>query len=258
MGTDAGDRPRRYHRLMVDTATAPRRPATGRKLALFLGLACVAGLGGAAVLRWPELQRAWYLARLRREPSFFNEALSSSHPPIREACRRYVHEPRGGRQLVQVFLREIDSCAWSTGRPRTSSVLEPLLQTSTDHMALALRTDSSGHSYTCMSWRGKDGHSSFSMTAQPAHKEKRDFLLELLSGPAGNGYRLSWPFATRFGADGPDLEVHLASTAAIRAATEAAGGDDTAYLRKLGWPPLWGLGGLPSSAEHVCLIRKAP
>ena len=239
------------------TRTA-QRPAVGRRLAILLGLACVAGLGGAAVLRWPDLQRAWYLERLRREPSFFNEALSSSHPPIREACRRYIQEPEGGRQLVQVFLSEIDSCAWSTGRPRLSGVLEPLVQTSTDHMAFALRKDSSGHSYTCMSWRGKDGHSSFSMTARPAHEAKRDFLLELLSGSAGSGYRVSWPFATRSGADGPDLEVHIASTAAIRAATDAAGGDDTAYVRNLGWPPLWGLGGLPRAAEHVCLVRKVP
>jgi len=242
---------------MVETQTA-RRPAAGRRLALLLGLACVAGLGGAAVLRWPELQRAWYLERFRREPSFFREALVSTDPPLLDACRRYVQEPAGGRELVMAFLAEIVSCAWPTGRPGTSSVLDPLLGGPTDHMALALREDSSGHSYTCMSWRGKEGHSSFSMNAYPGIARKRNFLLDLLSECSGKTYRIPWSLSAPFGDGGPDLEVHVASVPAIRAATEAAGGDDTAYLRNLGWPPLWGLAGLPSSAEHVCLIRKAP
>lgn len=219
---------------------------------VLLGFAGLGGLAATAVFRWPDLQRAWHLDRMRKDPSVLDEALSSSDPPLLAACREYVKEPAGRASLARELLEEIDACEWivaKKGAGPASRILAPLALASgpTDHMAFALREDGQGHRYTCMSWRGKAGHSTYTTHARPGDSRRRNLILELLPACAGESFRI--PTVS-------GLEIHVASGGAIRAATAEAGGDDTAYLRQIGWMALWGLGGLPSDVEHVCLVRR--
>jgi hypothetical protein len=240
----------------VDKRTVRLR--TGRKLVLLLALAGVAGLGGAAVLCWPELQTAWYLAQLRCETgsSLFDGALISSHPPLLEACQRYVREPEGGSRLVKAFIREVDSCAPPSGDPGRSSVLlDPLLDDPASPMAIAVRKKAANQTFLSVS-RKTAGHFSFSMAGRSG--PRYSLLLKLLALCAGKTYQIAWPVGCPYGDGCNDLYVHVTSAASIRAATSDAAGDDAEYFRRLGWPEFHGLGALPAGVEHVCLVRRGP
>jgi hypothetical protein len=134
--------------------------------------------------------------------------------------------------------------------------MDPFFWSPADHMALALRKETQG--YTCLSWMGHDRSSSHSLTDDPGAAERREFLLDLLAPCAGKTYQIEWPGGCPSSDGCPYLHVHIASCASIRAATAEAGGDDSEYLRRHGWPEFGGLGELPEDIEHILLIRTGP